>query len=75
MRTLKAKKANDLKLIIARHLDILDGGNVSAEDIRKAESVANLVGKQLKLESVSIAYENLRIRTGKAYGFNGREER
>ncbi|MDR3284263.1 MAG: hypothetical protein LBS97_03670 [Treponema sp.] len=73
MGTLKAKKADDLNLIIAKHLDILDGDNVSAEAIRRAESVANLIGKQLKVESVRISYEDLRVRTGKSYGFSGQQ--
>jgi hypothetical protein len=69
---LKAKKADDLNLIIAKHLDILDGENVTAEAIRKAESVANLIGKQLKVESVRISYEDLRVRMGEFYEFNGK---
>jgi hypothetical protein len=73
MGTLKAKKADDLNLIIAKHLDILDGDNVSAEAIRRAESVANLIGKQLKVESVRISYEGLRARTGRSYEFSGQQ--
>jgi hypothetical protein len=73
MGNLKVKKADDLNLIIAKHLDILDGENVTAESIRKAESVANLIGKQLKVESVRISYEDLRVRTGKSYEFNGQQ--
>jgi hypothetical protein len=75
METLKAKKADDLNLIIAKHLDILDGDNLPLDAIRKAESVANLIGKQLKVESAKIAYEELRIKTGKTYGFTGQETR
>jgi hypothetical protein len=73
METLKAKKADDLNLIIAKHLDILNGEKVSAEAIRRADSVANMIGKQLKVESVRIAYEDLRIKTGKTYGFSGKD--
>jgi hypothetical protein len=69
MRTLKAKNADDLNLIIAKHLDILNGDKVSAEAIRKAESVANLIGKQIKVEGVRIAYEGLRVKVGKTYVF------
>jgi hypothetical protein len=58
-----------LNRIIAKHLDILDGKTITAEDIRRAESVANLIGKQLKNESVRIAYEGLKAKTGKTYKF------
>jgi hypothetical protein len=69
MEKLKAKTAEDLNLIIAKHLDILDGTKVTADDIRKAESIANLIGKQLKTESIRIAYEGLYLKSGKTYGF------
>jgi hypothetical protein len=65
----KAKTADELNVIIARHLDILEGPSVSAFDIRLAETVSNLVGKQTKVESVRIAYETLGIKSGKNYKF------
>jgi hypothetical protein len=75
MGTFTVKKADDLNLIIAKHLDILDGDNLPLDAVRKAESVANLIGKQLKVEGAKIAYEELRIKTGKTYGFAGEEGR
>jgi hypothetical protein len=71
MQALKSKTAEELNLIIARHMDILNGDKVSAEAIRKADSVANLIGKQLKVESTRIAYEDLRIKVGRTFKFSG----
>ncbi|MDR2742377.1 MAG: hypothetical protein LBB98_09530, partial [Treponema sp.] len=65
----KAKTADELNVILAKHLDILEGPNVSAFDIRLAETVSNLVGKQTKVESVRIAYETLCMKSGKKYKF------
>jgi hypothetical protein len=67
----KAKTADELNRILARHLDILNGQNVSVWDIRLAEAVSNLIGKQTKIESVKIAYGELALKTGKSYEFQG----
>jgi hypothetical protein len=70
-KVLRAKTADELNQIIARHLDILEGSNVTAWDIRLAETVSNLIGKQAKVESIKIAYEALRIKNGAEYKFIG----
>jgi uncharacterized coiled-coil protein SlyX len=68
----QAKTADELNAIIARHFDILEGPNVTAWDIRLAETVSNLIGKQTKVESIKIAYESLRIKNGADYKFLGK---
>jgi hypothetical protein len=67
----KAKTADELNAILARHLDKLENSKVTAFDIRLAETVSNLIGKQTKVESVRIAYETLRMKSGKNYKFLG----
>jgi hypothetical protein len=52
----KQKNADDLEELISKHLDILDGESVSDEDIRIADSIANLIGKSLKHASERLAY-------------------
>jgi hypothetical protein len=68
-RVQRAKTNEELNGIIARHLDILEGANVTAFDIRLAEAVSNLIGKQMKVESVKNSYEALRMKSGKNYKF------
>jgi hypothetical protein len=67
----KAKTADELNVILARHLDKLENSKVTAFDIRLAETVSNLIGKQTKVESVRIAYETLRMKSGQNYKFLG----
>ncbi|MDR1046631.1 MAG: hypothetical protein LBL64_02570 [Treponema sp.] len=67
----RAKTPDELNIIIARHLDILNGANVTAWDIRIAEAASNLIGKQMKVESVRISYETLRMKSGQNYKFLG----
>jgi hypothetical protein len=67
----KAKTADELNVILARHLDILEGANVAAFDIRLAETVSSIIGKQVRVENAIIAYETLRMKSGKNYKFLG----
>jgi hypothetical protein len=52
----KAKNSDDLNLIIAEQLDILAGGKASQDDYKRADSIANLIGKQLKKDGLRLAY-------------------
>jgi hypothetical protein len=70
-RVQRAKTPDELNGIIARHLDILEGANVTAFDVRLAEAVSNLIGKQIKVESVKNSYGALCMKSGKNYKFPG----
>jgi hypothetical protein len=65
----KAKTAAELNIIIARHLDILESGSLEDTDIRLAESVSGLIGRQVSVENAKISYERLATLNGKAYAF------
>jgi hypothetical protein len=49
----------------------LENSKVTAFDIRLAETVSNLIGKQTKVESIRIAYGTVRMRNGQNYKFLG----
>jgi hypothetical protein len=66
---LKAKTANDLNRIIAMHLEKLDSSNVTIQDIRLAETISNLIGRQVSIENAKISYERLTLANNKKYGF------
>ena len=52
----KAKNVDDLNEIMAEQLDRITGKSVSDEALAVADSVANMIGKTLKLASLQIAY-------------------
>lgn len=58
MKEQRSKNADDLAEIIAGQLDILTGDSVTDEDVHIADSVANQIGKSLKLAGLRIAYED-----------------
>jgi len=52
----KAKSANDLNEIIAEQIDRITSKDVKSVDIVVADSVANMVGKILKLAALQMKY-------------------
>ena len=52
----KTKNVDDLNEIMAEQLDRITSKSVSDEDIAVADTVANMIGKSLKLASLQIAY-------------------
>ena len=52
----KAKGANDLNEIIAEQIDRVTSKDVKSVDIVVADSVANMVGKILKLAALQMKY-------------------
>lgn len=66
---LKAKTADDLNKLIAKHLEILEQPGVTLQDIRLAESVSGLIGRQVSVENTKISYERLAAFNGKKYSF------
>jgi hypothetical protein len=52
----KAKTSDDIDAILSEQLDIIAGGKATDEDIRKAETIARLIGKQLKKDSLRLSY-------------------
>lgn len=64
--TRKVKTSDELNRIIAKHLDVLDGSDVSADDVKKALlAVSSLIGTQIKNDNKLINYEYLRLRGGR----------
>ena len=62
---LSAKTADDLNRLIARYLDKLEGPNLTTQDIRLAEIVSSLIGRQISVENAKINYERLSASNGK----------
>jgi hypothetical protein len=52
----KAKNSDDLDEIIAAQMDKLSSGKVAEEDLKKADIIAKLIGKQLKKDSLRLSY-------------------
>ena len=52
----KEKSPKELGEIMSAQLDILSGSKVSADDIRTADSIANMAGKIMKLSALELAY-------------------
>ena len=52
----KVKNSDDIDAIIAEQLDIFAGGKATEEDVKRADSIAKLIGKQLKKDSLRLAY-------------------
>ena len=52
----KTKNVDDLNEIMAEQLDRITSNHASEEDLRIADSAANMIGKTLKLASLQIAY-------------------
>jgi hypothetical protein len=68
----KAKTAEDLNRLIAKHLEIMDEPGATVQDIRLAETISALIGRQVSIENARIAYERLAMGNGKTYGFGSR---
>jgi hypothetical protein len=66
---LKAKTAEDLNRIIAKHIDILDTPGATIQDRLLAETISSLIGRQVAVENVKISYERLAMANGKKYSF------
>jgi hypothetical protein len=52
----KALTSNDIDRIISEQLDIMSSGKAKEEDYRRADTVAKLIGKQLKKDSLRLSY-------------------
>jgi hypothetical protein len=60
----KKTSADELNALIHRHIQIVDSEAVSAENIKRAEVIANLTGKLLKLDTLRIKYLEYRKQGG-----------
>lgn len=56
MAELKEKSPKELGVIMAAQLDALSGDKVTAEDVKRADSIANMCGKIMKLSALELAY-------------------
>jgi hypothetical protein len=65
----KAKTADDLNRIIAKHIEILDKPGATLHDIRLAEAISGLIGRQVSIENAKISYERLTMANTKKYNF------
>jgi hypothetical protein len=65
----RAKTADELNRIIAKHLGILNKPGATIQDIRLAETVSALIGRQVSIENVKISYERLTLANTKKYSF------
>jgi hypothetical protein len=65
----KAKTADDLNRIIAKYIDALDKPGATLQDIRLAETISGLIGRQVSIENARIAYERLSMANTKKYNF------
>jgi hypothetical protein len=52
----KAKNSDDINEIIAEQLDKLSSGRATADDYKKADVIAKLLGKQLKKDGLRLLY-------------------
>jgi hypothetical protein len=52
----KTKNSDDFDGIISDQLDILSSGKATEEDYKRSETIAKLIGKQLKKDSLRLAY-------------------
>jgi benzoyl-CoA reductase/2-hydroxyglutaryl-CoA dehydratase subunit BcrC/BadD/HgdB len=52
----RAKNSDDLDEIIAGQLDKMSGGKVTEDDLKRAETIAKLIGKQIKKDSLRLTY-------------------
>jgi hypothetical protein len=52
----KAKNSDDINEIIAEQLDTISRTKATGDDFKRADSIANLIGKQLKKDSLRLAY-------------------
>jgi hypothetical protein len=66
----KAKTADDLNRIIAKHIDALDKPGATLHDIRLAETISGLIGRQVSIENARISYERLSMANAKIYNFS-----
>jgi hypothetical protein len=65
----KAKTADELNRIIAKHIDALDKPGATIQDRLLAKTISDLIGRQVAVENAKIAYERLSMANGKAYSF------
>jgi hypothetical protein len=65
----KAKTADDLNCIIAKHVDILDKPGATLQDRLMAATISALIGRQISIENVKISYERLSMANKKTYRF------
>jgi hypothetical protein len=66
---LKAKTADELNRIIAKHITALDKPGATLQDIRLSETISGLIGRQVSIENARIAYERLSMANTKKYNF------
>lgn len=59
-----AKNANDLNKIMSEQLDIISKPNSTVEDLKRSDTVANMIGKSLKLAGLQMAYADHRKKGG-----------
>jgi len=59
----KEKTAQELGEIMAEQLDVLRDASVNDDAVRIADSVANMIGKVLKLSALELAYAESQNRT------------
>jgi hypothetical protein len=52
----KAKSSDDFDRIISEQLDILASGKATSEDCKRADSIANMIGKQFKKDGLRLVY-------------------
>ena len=59
----KEKTPKELGEIMAEQLDALRSDSVSADGIKIADSIANMIGKVLKLSALELAYAEAQKRS------------
>lgn len=52
----KEKSAKEIGEILSEQLGTLSGGKATLDDIRLADSIANMAGKIMKLSALELAY-------------------
>ena len=60
---MKEKSAKEIGEILAAQLDALSNGKAGQEEIRLADSIANMAGKIMKLSALELAYAEAQKRT------------
>lgn len=64
MKRAPEKNANDIEEIISAQLDILTSDDVTPEEVKAADAVANQIGKSLKHAALRIGYKEYRKQGG-----------
>jgi hypothetical protein len=65
----RAKTADELNRIIARHIDLLESGKATEDDVRLSAMVSGFIGRQVSVENVRISFERLAALNEKSYAF------